>query len=146
MNQCFIKRTFSGIFIPLLIIVLLSVSGCSKKLAFQQSTVVPAAKGYVKITKDENKNYRIKLELSDLAEIKRLDPQKESYVVWMSSDNNTTTNLGRISSSGSLLSKRLTVSFETVTAIKPSLIFITAENESNTKYPTGTTILTTGKF
>ncbi len=146
MNHCFIKRTFSGIFIPLIIIVVLSVSGCSKKLTFQQSTVVPAAKGYVKITKDENKNYRIRLELSNLAEIKRLDPQKESYVVWMSSDNNTTTNLGRISSSGSLLSKRLTVSFETVTAIKPSLIFITAENESNTKYPAGTTILTTGTF
>lgn len=146
MNHCFIKRTFSGIFIPLIIIVVLSVSGCSKKLTFQQSTVVPAAKGYVKINKDENKNYRIRLELSNLAEIKRLDPQKESYVVWMSSDNNTTTNLGRISSSGSLLSKRLTVSFETVTAIKPSLIFITAENESNTKYPAGKTILTTGTF
>lgn len=141
-----IKRTVTSIFIPLIAVILLTAVGCTKKLIFQDSSVVPAARGYVKIKKDENNNYRIKLELSNLAEIKRLDPQKESYVVWMSSDNNNTINLGRISSSGSLLSKRLTVSFETVTAIKPSLIFITAETESNVKYPGGTTVLTTGKF
>lgn len=146
MKYPFIKRNVSGIIIAVIILLLFTITGCAKKMSFQQSTVVPAARGYVKITKDGNKNYRIKLELSNLAEINKLDPQKESYVVWMTSDNNSTTNLGRISSSGSLLSKRLTVSFETVTATKPSLIFITAENESNTKYPTGTTVMTTGKF
>lgn len=146
MKYPFINRNVSGIIIPVIILLLFTITGCAKKMSFQQSTVVPAARGYVKITKDGNKNYRIKLELSNLAEINKLDPQKESYVVWMTSDNNSTTNLGRISSSGSLLSKRLTVSFETVTATKPSLIFITAENESNTKYPTGTTVMTTGKF
>lgn len=146
MKYPFIKRNVSGIIIPVIILLVFTITGCAKKMSFQQSTVVPAARGYVKITKDGNKNYRIKLELSNLAEITKLDPQKESYVVWMTSDNNSTTNLGRISSSGSLLSKRLTVSFETVTATKPSLIFITAENESNTKYPTGTTVMTTGKF
>lgn len=146
MKYPFIKRNVSGIIIPVIILLLFTITGCAKKMSFQQSTVVPAARGYVKITKDGNKNYRIKLELSNLAEINKLDPQKESYVVWMTLDNNSTTNLGRISSSGSLLSKRLTVSFETVTATKPSLIFITAENESNTKYPTGTTVMTTGKF
>jgi ABC-type Fe3+-hydroxamate transport system substrate-binding protein len=146
MKYLFIKRNLSDLVTPIIILLLFTITGCAKKMTFQQSTVVPAARGYVKITKDDNKNYRIKLELSNLAEINKLDPQKESYVVWMSSDNNTTTNLGRISSSGSLLSKRLTVSFETVTATKPSLIFITAENDSNTKYPAGTTVMTTGKF
>lgn len=146
MKQIKIKKSITAIFIPLVVLLMLTVVGCTKKLAFQDSTVVPAARGYVKIKKDDNKNYLIKLELSNLAEIKRLDPDKESYVVWMSSDDNTTTNLGRINSSGSLLSKRLTVSFETVTATKPSLIFITAERDSNTKYPSGTTVLTTGKF
>lgn len=146
MKQISIQKSITGIFIPLIVLLVLTTVGCTKKLVFQNSTVVPAARGYVKIKKDENKNYHIKLELSNLAEIKRLDPLKESYVVWMSSDDNSTTNLGRISSSGSLLSKRLTVSFETVTAIKPSLLFITAENESNTKYPSSTIVLTTGKF
>jgi len=141
-----IKKTITGISTSLMAILILTISGCTKKLTFQNSTVVPAARGYVKIKKDENRNYRIRLELSNLAEIKRLDPQKDSYVVWMSPSNDIPINLGRISSSGSLLSKRLTVSFETVTTNKPSLVFITAENDSNVKYPTGTTILTTGKF
>ena len=127
-------------------LLLIIFEGCAKKTYFQNSTVVPAARGYVKVNKDGNNNYVIKLELSNLAEVKRLDPPKESYVVWMESDGNAIKNIGRINSSGSLLSKRLTVSFETVSAIKPSLIFITAENEPDSQYPGGKTILTTGKF
>lgn len=127
-------------------LLLIIFEGCAKKTYFQTSTVVPAARGYVKVSKDGNSNYVIKVELSNLAEVKRLDPPKESYVVWMESDGNPTKNIGRINSSSSLLSKRLTVSFETVSAIKPSLIFITAENEADAQYPSGTTIMTTGKF
>ncbi|TDO25704.1 hypothetical protein [Sediminibacterium goheungense] len=127
-------------------ILMLSVQGCSKKINFQNSAEVPAARGYVKVSKDNNNNYQIKLELSNLAEVKRLDPPKESYVVWMESESNSVKNIGRINSSGSLLSKRLTVSFETVSSVKPTLIYITAENEPNTSYPTGKKMLTTANF
>lgn len=127
-------------------LLLIVFEGCAKKMNFQTSTIVPAARGYVKVKQDGNNNYVIKVELSNLAEVKRLDPPKESYVVWMESDGNPIKNIGRINSSSSLLSKRLTVSFETVSAIKPSLIFITAENEADSQYPGGKTILTTGKF
>ncbi len=127
-------------------IALILFQGCSKKINFQNSAEVPAARGYVKVIKDNNNNYVIKLELSNLAEVKRLDPPKESYVVWMESDDNPVKNIGRINSSGSLLSRRLTVSFETVTSIKPTLIFITAENEPNTSYPVGKKMMTTASF
>lgn len=142
------KFNFRSIFqtLCLAFLVLVLFEGCAKKTYFQTSTVVPAARGYVKVSKDGNSNYVIKLELSNLAEVKRLDPPKESYVVWMESDGNPTKNIGRVNSSSSLLSKRLTVSFQTVSAIKPSLIFITAENEANAQYPSGSKILTTGNF
>lgn len=130
----------------LVVITLIFLQSCSKKINFQNSAEVPAARGYVKVTKDNNNNYLIKLELSNLAEVKRLDPPKESYVVWMESDDNPVKNIGRINSSGSLLSRRLTVSFETVSAIKPTLIFITAENEPNTSYPIGKRMMTTASF
>jgi len=128
------------------LIALVAFQGCSKKINFQTSTEVPAARGYVKVSKDDNKNYVIKLELSNLAEVNRLDPPKESYVVWMGSENNPIKNIGRINSSGSLLSRRLTVSFETISSVKPNLIFITAENEPNTSYPSGKRMMTTDSF
>ncbi|MBW0179228.1 hypothetical protein [Sediminibacterium sp.] len=127
-------------------VTLLVLQSCSKKINFQTSAEVPAARGYVKVSKDDNKNYVIKLELSNLAEVNRLDPPKESYVVWMESANNPVKNIGRINSSGSLLSRRLTVSFETISSVKPSLIFITAENEPTTSYPSGKRMMTTSSF
>jgi ABC-type Fe3+-hydroxamate transport system substrate-binding protein len=132
--------------ICLTIMAMIVFQGCSNKINFQNSAEVPAARGYVKVTKDDNSNYVIKLELSNLAEVKRLDPPKESYVVWMESEDNPVKNVGRINSSGSLLSRRLTVSFETVSSLKPNLIFITAENEPATSYPSGKKMMTTARF
>lgn len=148
MNITYKQITLLSIFrkLSLGLIALILIQGCSKKINFQNSVEVPAARGYVKVTKDNNNNYVIKLELSNLAEVKRLDPPKESYVVWMESESNVVKNIGRINSSGSLLSRRLTVSFETVSSIKPNLIFITAEDEPNTSYPIGKKIMTTANF
>jgi len=60
---------------------------------------VLAAKGGVKVTRDNNENYRIKTALHDLAEQKRLKPDKSTYIVWMVTDSGLTINLGQINSS-----------------------------------------------
>jgi hypothetical protein len=59
----------------------------ARKGRFQTSTIVPAARGDVKVTKDENKNYLIQIKLENLAEVKRLDSSNEAYVVWMETDD-----------------------------------------------------------
>lgn len=51
------------------------------KVAFQTSTIVPAVRGDVKVKKNDNKNYLIKIELENLAEVSRLEPSKKAYVV-----------------------------------------------------------------
>lgn len=127
--------------------MIFSFSSCATKTSFLTSSVVPAAQGDVKVKKDGNNNYVIKVQLSNLAEPVRLEPSKNTYVVWMETDDNITKNIGQVKSSTSLLSKHLKGSFETVSSFKPKKIFITAENDANIQYPAyNDIVLTTNNF
>lgn len=128
------------------VMILLFFSSCARKISFQTSTVVPAAKGDVKVTRDKNKNYKIKIALSDLAEPARLQPAKNTYVVWMETGDNGTKNLGQINSSTGFLSSKLKADFETVSAFKPAKIFITAEDDASIRYPGMQVVLSTNNF
>lgn len=125
--------------------ILFLFDSCLSKSAFLTSTVVPAARGSVKVKKDNNHNYVIKVQLENLAEVGRLDPPKKTYVVWMETDQAIIKNIGQIKSSTSLLSKNLKASFETVSSDKPVKIFITAEDDGSTQNP-GSLIMSTNKF
>lgn len=127
-------------------IVLFSFSSCARKASFQNSIVVPAARGSVKITKDKNKNYSIDIHLIDLAEPERLQPSKHIYIVWMVTDDNITKNIGQINSSSSLLSKTLKSSFKSVSAFKPVKVFITAEDVADIQHPDGQVVISTDNF
>lgn len=138
-----LKKLFVG---GLAIVMLISISSCGKNIAFQNSIVVPAAKGSVKITKDSNKNYLIKIKISDLAEVNRLQPSKNVYVVWMETDGAIMRNIGQIKSDSAFLSSKLRATFETVTAYKPSKVFITAEDDGDVQFPGMQMILSTNQF
>ena len=56
---------------------------------------MPAVRGDVKVSKDKNMNYVIQVHISELAEVSRLSPPKQTYVVWMVTDQNNTKNIGR---------------------------------------------------
>lgn len=128
------------------LIMLTTLYSCSQKVSFQTSNVVPAAEGSVKLKKDNNDNYGIKIYLANLAEPGRLQPSKNSYVVWMETDENSTKNIGQINTSTGFMSSKLTASFETVSPVKPTKIFITAEDDPATQYPGNQVVLTTNKF
>jgi hypothetical protein len=137
------KNIFSGILG--ILIVFLSES-CATNYKFLDSSVVPAAQGTVKIKRDHNNNYHIQLKLFNLAEVKRLQPAKQTYVVWMVTDREITKNIGQLNSSTKLFSKTLKGTFETVSPFNPTKIFITAENDSGAQYPDTQIILTTDIF
>lgn len=137
------KKIFLGVFIMLFLI---SVETQAKKYRFQTSSVVPAARGYVKVNKDRNDNFRIQISISNLAEVKRLQPAKNTYVVWMVTDQETSKNIGQFNSSKGFLSKKLKAKFETVSSFNPVKIFITAEDIADSQYPGMTDILTTERF
>ena len=66
----------------------LNLLSCASKFYFNQSSVVPAAEGMVKVKKDNNNNYSISVIVNHLAEPDRLQPPKKVYVVWMATNNN----------------------------------------------------------
>lgn len=134
------------LFVFLTTIVICSFTSCSTKKMFQSSTVVPAARGYVKVSKDNNKNYLIKIEITNLAEVNRLTPPKSTYVVWLVSDEAVTRNIGQLKSSSSMFSSALKASFETVSSTKPTKIFITAEEDGNVQLYGNQIVLSTDKF
>lgn len=137
------KNILSGL---LFTFFLAAFTSCSKKVTFLNSSVVPAAQGYVKVNKDDNKNYVIKIEIKNLAEVNRLQPPKNNYVIWMITDENSTKNIGQIKSGSSMMSSKLKASFETVTPFKPTKIFITAEDNADVQYPGAPTVLSTNSF
>jgi len=137
------KKFFSGI---LLVTTVFLIASCATNASFLNSSVVPAATGKVKVKKDNNKNYTIKVEIDDLAAVERLQTSKQTYVVWMETEKGNTENLGQLKSSKGFMSKQRTASLEATSPFKPVRIFVTAENESNERYPDQETILTTNTF
>lgn len=138
-----IKKLFLG---ALAIIMLLTFTSCGKNIAFQNSSIVPAAEGKVSVKKDSNKNYSIGIKISNLAEVNRLQPSKNVYVVWMETEESLVKNIGQIKSDTGFMSSKLKASFETVTSFEPSKIFITAEDNADVQYPGMQLILTTNRF
>lgn len=129
------------VFVMLATLIVFTINSCTKKAHFLKSSIVPAAEGNVKVKRDRNDNYVLELEIKNLAEIDRLQPPKNHFVVWMETDRGTTRNVGLITSSS-----RLKVAFETVSTLKPTRIFITAEDDGDVQYPGSMVVLTTDKL
>jgi hypothetical protein len=110
------------------------------------SSVVPAARGNVQVSKDKNKNWVIKVEIYNLAEVERLQNTKQTYVVWLVSDQEITKNIGKLKSSSSLFSKQLKATLKTVSSSKPIKFFISAEDNPDIQYPGSQIVLSTDRF
>lgn len=147
MNTSSNKQVMRSLFfVVAAIFIIFSLSSCAKKVTFLTSSVVPAAEGTVKVTKDNNKNYKINVSLSNLAEPGRLQPAKKMYVVWMETDNNATQNIGQINTSTGFFGGKHKSSFETISINKPTKIFLTAEDDAKVQYPGSQVVLSTDKF
>ncbi|MFW6351330.1 MAG: hypothetical protein ACOC2E_03000 [Bacteroidota bacterium] len=137
------KIFFSGF---IMISMMLFIASCSSTEPFLNSSIVPAATGNVKVKKDANQNYVIKVQIDDLADVERLQSSKDTYVLWMETDRGNNENLGQLISSTSFFSKQHGASLETITSYKPVRFFVTAENGIDVRYPDSEEILKTNTF
>lgn len=129
-----------------ILLVMWVASSCTPRIAFLNSSVVPAARGTVKVNTDGNRNHTVDISLTNLAEPQRLNPPKKLYMVWMETDQGLTKNLGQIGTDSGTFSKTLKSDFKAVTTFTPVKIFITAEDDVNVQSPAWEVVLTTAKF
>lgn len=127
-------------------ILLFSMSSCAMKTHFLTSKLVPAAQGTVQVKVDNNKNYVIKIEISNLSPSSRLTPPSNAYIVWLITNDDIAKNLGQLNSSDEFMSKNLNAKFETVTGTKPVKIIITAENDPTAQYPSFSEVVLTTDY
>lgn len=130
----------------LLLLTVFAWIACARKVIFQESPVVPAATGTVKMKRDQNNNYALAIRVANLAEPERLSPSKKYYVVWLETEDNGIKNIGQLVTSSGLFSKKLKASMEAVTPFKPRRIFITAEYETAIQYPGQQMVLRSNSF
>lgn len=128
------------------VMILLTVSSCAKNYSFAISPVVPAARGNVKVKKDFNKNWVIDVKLFNLAEVERLQDSKQTYIVWIVTDQEAAKNVGKLKSSTSVFSKQLKATLKTVSSSRPTQIFVTAETDPDVQNPGNEVILSTTSF
>lgn len=128
------------------LMMMFSSSPCSAQADFLKSPVVPAARGSVQVTKDKYNNYIMEVNILNLSEAGRLTPAKNTYVVWMVTEDMLTKNIGQVRTRKSFLSKNLKADFETKSSFKPVKIFITAEYDPTLQSPGEVIILSTDFF
>jgi hypothetical protein len=128
------------------LVTLFFFSSCATTVSFMTSSIAPAARGDVTIKGDKNKNWVIQIEVQNLAEIERLQSSSTTYVAWLLTDQEVSKNIGKLKSSGGIISRQLKASLKTVSSSKPIKIFITAEDDANVQYPGEKVILSTDRF
>ena len=117
------------------------VTACSKKIVFPTSEVVPAAEAVLKVNPDDNDNYKIDLEVDNLASARRLTPARRAYVVWAVTERNGTINLGNLN-----VSDDNDASLKATTPFKPTRVFITAEDGTDVVTPSTQVVLNSDDF
>lgn len=121
-------------------------SSCgSAKHGFGVSSVEPAARGDVKVSRDDNKNYVVNVDVMHLAGPERLPSPKKAYVVWLETDNGTQ-NAGQLRPDAGLFSKTIKANLKTTTPYQPRRVFITAEDEATVMTPGTYVVLNTTNF
>ncbi len=120
---------------------LVFLSSCAKKFVMNNTGIAPAATGTAKIKSKKDRNYNVDVRVNHLAPSKKLNPSRNTYVVWMQTESNGIKNIGQFQSGTSLLSSALKGSVKTITPFKPTGFFITAEDDAAISYPGSMVIL-----
>ncbi len=118
------------------LIIPILLGGCSSKVTFQKSSVVPAAQLVMKVDHDKNDNYTIELKVENLVQPQGLTPARNTYVVWVNSKQGNY-NVGQLS-----INSKLNGSLTASTPYKPISVIITAEDDPKATWPGTQVVLT----
>jgi len=112
--------------------------GCATTVPIPTSSVVPAATGATKVSKDANSNTKVELKVEHLAHPSSLEPPKSVYVVWVETPEGQKFNLGQL-----MVDKNLKGEINGVTPFKSFRLIVTAEDFATVTQPGQQVIMTT---
>lgn len=121
-------KTTKNIFILAIAIMLAS---CATTIKFPVSDTIPAAEISAAKKQDKHDNYKITVTAKYLASPERLNPPKNTYVVWIKTEQGIK-NVGQLKNKNAK-----TAELETLSPFDVSEIFITAEEKGNISNPAG---------
>jgi hypothetical protein len=116
--------------------LLCTIAYAAKKYPMTAASIVPGARADVEISKDKNGNTNLKMTVQHLANLENLTPRAAAYVVWLQERGGNSENRGELK-----MDKNLKATFETVTPLKSFDVFVTAEQDSRAKDPSGPEVL-----
>jgi hypothetical protein len=105
-------------------------SGCAQKVALRNSPDVPAAVGEAKITRDENKNAVVEVDIQHLAPPENLKPPKKVYMAWAQASDGKNMPLGQLT-----VGADRRVRLKATTPMQMFRIIVTAEDTPTPKFP-----------
>jgi hypothetical protein len=110
---------------------LLGVAGCTTRVPFQASHLLPAAQATAKVTRDQNQNALVDLELEHVAPAQNLWPPKQLYMVWaQEADGKRLLPLGRLH-----VNEERQGRFQGTTPFDRFRLIISAEDDPNPERP-----------
>ena len=105
-------------------------SGCAQKVTLRNSPDVPAAVGEAKITRDENKNAVVEVDIQHLAPPDNLKPPKKIYVVWAQAPDGKNMNFGQLTVGADRRAR-----LKATTPMQMFRIIVTAEDSPTATFP-----------
>ncbi|MDY0098129.1 MAG: hypothetical protein RBR81_02910 [Bacteroidales bacterium] len=119
----------------LFVLAMLLAVSCASTVKFPLSSVAPAADITAVKKTDKHNNFTINVTAKNLASVDRIAPSKKTYVVWVSTKNEGIKNIGQLN-----VRNAKTSSLKTLTAFDFDEVIITAEEQGDIMYPSGTEI------
>jgi len=118
----------------IILTAMLLLASCATE-KFPVSTVAPAADITAVKKLDKNNNYTINVTAKNLASVERIAPLKTTYVVWIVTKNEGVKNIGQLS-----VKNAKTSTLKSLTPFDFNEVFITAEEQGDITYPSGTEV------
>ena len=132
-------------FVRIVVLPLLAVAifayGCAQTVALRGAQAVPAALGEAKVSRDDNGNTILTIEVEHLAPPENLSQPKSVYVVWAQVPQGRIVNLGQMN-----VGKDRSGRFVGVTPLTQFRILVTAEDLAAVATPSKEEILSTEVF
>jgi len=130
------RQTFSRLALLAGAVLAVGSVGWAKTYHMTSMTTVPGAAGEVNVAKEKNGNIQVDVNVTHLAKPGMLTPSATSYVVWLEQEGSQPQSQGQLK-----IGDDLKGHLKSTTTLNNFKVIITAETDSQTKFPSEQVVL-----